>query len=66
MSKISVEVKKDLLDQAREYFETASNEELVEKAFSVFLHWEAGRWIVAQGGTQPDIEDIPRRRWEQR
>ena len=25
---------------------------------------EAARWLAAQGGTAPDIEDIPRRRSE--
>ncbi len=64
MSKVSVEIDESLLARARDYFASASNEELAEKAFAMLLHWEAGRWIVAQGGTQPDIQDIPRRRWE--
>lgn len=64
MSKVCVEIDESLLERARDYFESASNEELAEKAFATLLHWEAGRWIVAQGGTQPDIQDIPRRRWE--
>ncbi|MBB3120860.1 type II toxin-antitoxin system VapB family antitoxin [Pseudoduganella violacea] len=64
MSKVNIQIDKDLLDRAREYFASASDEELAEKAFSTLIHVEAGRWIFENGGTEPDIEDIPRRRWE--
>lgn len=47
MSKVCVEIDESLLERARDYFESASNEELAEKAFATLLHWEAGRWIVA-------------------
>jgi hypothetical protein len=53
-----------LLDQAREYSDAAENSELVQEALKAFIRREAARHLADLGGSMPDAEAPPRRRWE--
>ena len=53
-----------LLDQAREYSASREDAELVREALKAFIRREAARHLAELGGTMPDAEAPPRRRWE--
>jgi Arc/MetJ family transcription regulator len=51
-----------LLAKARLYTRIESSTALVHEALTALVQREAARRLALLGGTQPDIEDIPRRR----
>ena len=51
-----------LLAKARLYTRIESSTALVHEALTALVQREAARILALLGGTQPDIEDIPRRR----
>ncbi len=63
MSTTTIEVDDTLIERARSYVGTLDNAKLAEIAFKTLIQLKAGQWLAAQGGTQPDIQEIPRRRW---
>ena len=54
----------DLLAKAQEYTGIAEKSVLVREALRLLVAREAGRRLARLGGTAPDMEDIPRRRFE--
>lgn len=53
-----------LLDQAREYSDAVEDSELVGEVLKAFIRREAARHLAELGGSMPDAEAAPRRRWE--
>ena len=53
----------DLLRQAQEYSGVTERTSLLREALKALIHLEASRRLAALGGTMPDLEDIPRRRF---
>ena len=60
----TVIVNGELLKRAREYSNLRENSELVEEALTAFIRREAARRLAELGGTMPDAEAPPRRRWD--
>ncbi|MEH2475263.1 Arc/MetJ family transcription regulator [Nitrobacteraceae bacterium AZCC 2161] len=60
----TVVVDGELLNKAREYSSLQENSELVQEALRVFIRREAARRLAELGGTMPDAEAPPRRRWD--
>jgi len=46
----------------REYTGIREKSALLDKALDAYLHQEASRRLAALGGTDPELEDIPRKR----
>jgi hypothetical protein len=63
MSTTTIDVDDTLIEKARSYVGSVDNAKLAEIAFRTLIQRKAGQWLAAQGGTQPDIPDVPRRRW---
>lgn len=53
-----------LVSKAKRYTGIDSSSALVHEALTALIQREAARRLALLGGTQPDIEDIPRRRSE--
>ena len=53
----------DLLRTATEYSGVTERTMLLREALKALIHLEASRRLAALGGTMPDLEDIPRRRF---
>ena len=60
----TVVVNDALLERAREYSSLRENSELVEEALTAFIRRDAARRLAELGGTMPDAEAPPRRRWD--
>jgi Arc/MetJ family transcription regulator len=54
----------DLVKTASEFTGISERTALIRKAFQALIHMEASRRLAALGGTMPDLEDIPQRRFE--
>lgn len=66
MSTITLEVDDELLKKARFYAGPLADKELFSAALTALIRTEVGRRLIARGGSQPDIQDIPRRNpWSQ-
>jgi Arc/MetJ family transcription regulator len=52
----------DLVRRAQEYTGETERTALLRKALKALIHFEASRRLAALGGTEPDLEDIPRLR----
>ncbi|HEX3572455.1 MAG TPA: type II toxin-antitoxin system VapB family antitoxin [Acidobacteriaceae bacterium] len=52
----------ELLRKAQEYTGETERTALLRKALKALIHFEASRRLAALGGTEPDLEDIPRLR----
>jgi Arc/MetJ family transcription regulator len=52
----------DLLAKAEEYTGLHEKTALVREALKALIQREAARRLAALGGSNPDMEDIPRRR----
>jgi Arc/MetJ family transcription regulator len=52
----------ELLRTAQEYTGEIDKTALIRKALKALIHFEASRRLAALGGTEPDLEDIPRLR----
>ena len=63
MSTIKIEIDNELLKKALTYVGPMEADALVRMAVTTLIQLKAGEWLAAQGGTQPDLADIPRRRW---
>jgi Arc/MetJ family transcription regulator len=54
----------DLVQTAQEYTGVTERTALIRRALRALIHLEASRRLAALGGTMPELEDIPRRRFE--
>ena len=61
MSTITLEIDDALLKKARFYAGPVADRELFSAALTAWIRHEVGRRLIARGGSQPDIQDIPRR-----
>ena len=52
----------ELVRTAQEYTGITEKSALLKKALKALIHFEASRRLAALGGTEPDLEDIPRLR----
>ena len=52
----------ELVEKAREFTGIEERSALLRAALKALLHMEASRRLAALGGTDPDLEDIPRKR----
>lgn len=59
----TVTIDDELLDRAREYTGIGEVSALVREALRSLIAREAGRRLAALGGSQPDFEVPPRRRY---
>jgi Arc/MetJ family transcription regulator len=59
-----IAVDDELLAKAQKYSEATDQSALMGEALTAFIQREASRRLARMGGTQPDLEDIPRRRPE--
>ena len=58
----SVTLDDELLKAAHEATGITERAELLREALKSILAREAGRRLIALGGTMPEIEDVPRRK----
>lgn len=63
MSIIKVEIDNELLKKAHAYVGPIDANTLVQMAVAASIQLKAGEWLAEQGGTQPKLANIPRRRW---
>jgi len=61
----TVSIDDDLLTDAKNYTGMPETPTLVRMALEALIQREAGRRLAALGGTEPDLEMPPRRRWLQ-
>ena len=52
----------ELVRTAQEYTGVTEKSALMRAALKALIHMEASRRLAALGGTDPDLEDIPRKR----
>lgn len=52
----------ELLEEARELTEIKEKSALLREALTALVQRESARRLALLGGSQPDLEDIPRRR----
>jgi Arc/MetJ family transcription regulator len=52
----------DLVRTAQEYTGIQERTALIREGLKALIHREASRRLALLGGTEPDLEDIPRRR----
>jgi Arc/MetJ family transcription regulator len=52
----------DLVKTAQEYTGIEERSALLRAALKALIHMEASRRLALLGGTEPNLEDIPRRR----
>jgi Arc/MetJ family transcription regulator len=52
----------DLMRKAQEYTGITERAALLREALKALIHTEASRRLALLGGSEPDLEDIPRRR----
>lgn len=50
----------ELVRKAQEYSGETERAALLRKALQALIHLEASRRLAAAGGTEPNLEDIPR------
>lgn len=50
----------DLLEKAQELTGLTERSALLRAGLKALIHLEASRRLAAAGGTEPDLEDIPR------
>lgn len=60
--RVSVTLDDELLKTAHEYTRITKRAELLREALKSIIAREAGRRLVALGGTAPEIKDVPRRK----
>ena len=55
-------IDEELVNRARELTGIQEKTALVREGLKALIARESARWLAAQGGTQPKLRDIPRRR----
>ncbi len=60
----TINIDDDLIAAAREYTGITEKTELVRMALKALISREAARRLALLGGSNPDMQDIPRRRSE--
>jgi Arc/MetJ family transcription regulator len=60
----TIAIDDELFAKAREYAGLTEESAVVREALKAFVEREAGRRLARMGGTQPDAEAPPRRRFE--
>ena len=63
MMRITLNIEDQLLDLARDITGVTSESELIRKALEVLLERESARKLAKSGGSQPRLQPIPRRRF---
>ena len=58
----TVTIDDDLLEKASSYTNITAKSALLREALTLLVQREAARRLALLGGTQPDLNDIPRRR----
>jgi len=58
----AMEIDEDLLREAEELTGVHERETLVEVALTALIERESARKLARLGGTDPDLEEVPRRR----
>jgi Arc/MetJ family transcription regulator len=58
----TVNLDDDLVRAAQEYTGITEKTALIRRALKELIHREASHRLALLGGTEPDLEDIPRRR----
>ena len=58
----TVTIDDELLADAKEYTGIAETSAVIREALTFLVAREAGKRLAAMGGSQPDLEDVPRRR----
>jgi Arc/MetJ family transcription regulator len=54
----------DLMAVAQEFTGLTERTALLRRALKALIHLEASQRLAALGGTMPQLEDIPRKRFE--
>ena len=54
----------DLMATAQEFTGLTERTALLRRALKALIHLEASQRLAALGGTMPQLEDIPRKRFE--
>jgi hypothetical protein len=54
----------ELLDQAERLTGLHQRKDLIREALTALIERERARQLARLGGSEPDLQDIPRRRWE--
>jgi Arc/MetJ family transcription regulator len=54
----------ELMATAQEFTGLTERTALLRRALQALIHLEASQRLAALGGTMPELEDIPRRRFE--
>lgn len=52
----------ELLEEAQELTEIKEKSALIREALTALIQRESARRLALLGGSQPDLEDVPRRR----
>jgi Arc/MetJ family transcription regulator len=53
----------ELIEAVRQFTTAKETSAVIREALTSYMRQEAGRRLIAMGGTEPDLEDIPRRRF---
>ncbi len=64
--RVRVTIDDEMLTTAKEYFGVDDTSLVLNMALKALVAHEAARRLALLGGSQPDLEDIPRRRpWDE-
>jgi Arc/MetJ family transcription regulator len=61
--RITVTIEDQLLENAQRYSGVTNKSAVIRTALKAFVEREAGRRLAAMGGTEPDAQAPPRRRF---
>jgi Arc/MetJ family transcription regulator len=61
--RITVTIEDQLLENAQRYSGVTNKSAVIRTALKAFVEREAGRRLAAMGGTEPDAQASPRRRF---
>ncbi|KKB13432.1 antitoxin [Devosia geojensis] len=53
----------ELIETLRRFTTAKGTSAMIREALTSYVRQEAGRRLIAMGGTEPDLEDMPRRRF---
>jgi len=59
MPATTVQIDDEILNAARSHLGPVGNGELAQLAIVTFIRRKAGKWLAAQGGTQPNLDGYP-------
>lgn len=59
----TITVDDELLEKAKEYTGITETSSLIKKALTLLVQHEAAERLIMLGGSEPDVQAPPRRRW---